>query len=125
MNRRLGILSASELLQQLALHRVIPQPFLAIVPRTGSPYISVLAFAAFSGMLYGTSGASLPIISEMFSLVWLCVMSLFPISLLLLKFNRGRLPRQTPTTLFVILGALLVSPAIFAGNVAYKPQTAG
>ncbi|KAF8957524.1 AAAP amino acid permease [Flammula alnicola] len=120
-----GILSACELLEQLALHRVIPKLFLNLIPRTGSPYVSVLSFVAFSGMLYATAGASLNVISEMFSLVWLTVMSLFPISLLLLKFNRGRLRRQTSTKLITVVAALVVAPVIFAGNVAFKPQTAG
>jgi amino acid transporter len=104
---------------------VLPKFFLYLMPRMGSPYVSVLCFAAFSGMLYATAGASLNIISEMFSLVWLCVMALFPVSLLLLKFNRGRLPRQRQTRLVVVVAALVVVPVVFAGNVAYKPQTAG
>ncbi|KAF8902544.1 AAAP amino acid permease [Gymnopilus junonius] len=120
-----GILAASELLEQLALHRVIPQLFLRLLPKTGSPYVSVLSFMAFCALLYATAGASLTIISDMFSLVWLTVMSLFPISLLLLKYNRGRLQRKTSTRLFVIIAALLVAPTIFAGNIAYHPRTAG
>lgn len=120
-----GILSACELLQQLALHRVVPRLFLAVVPRTGAPYVSMLAFTAFSGLLYGTAGASLVIVSEMFSLVWLTVMALFPAALLLLRFNRGQLPRARRTQLGVVVSALLIAPVVFAGNVAYKPQTAG
>lgn len=120
-----GILSACDLLQQLALHRVVPRLFLAVVPRTGAPYVSMLAFTAFSGLLYGTAGASLVIVSEMFSLVWLTVMALFPAALLLLRFNRGQLPRARRTQLGVIASALLIAPVVFAGNVAYKPQTAG
>ncbi|KJA23900.1 hypothetical protein HYPSUDRAFT_39416 [Hypholoma sublateritium FD-334 SS-4] len=120
-----GILSACELLQQLALHRVVPRLFLAVVPRTGAPYFSVLAFTAFSGLLYATAGASLVVVSEMFSLVWLTVMALFPAALLLLRFNRGQLPRARRTQLCVVASALLIAPVVFAGNVAYKPQTAG
>lgn len=120
-----GILSACELLEQLASHRVIPQVFLRQLPVTRSPYIAVACFAGFSGILYASAGASLNIISEMFSLVWLTVMALFPISLILLKFNRGRLLRDSETKLMVILGALLIVPAVFAGNVAINPQMAG
>lgn len=76
-------------------------------------------------MLYATAGASLTVISEMFSLVWLTVMSLFPISLLLLKFNRGRLPRTSRTSLLIVVAALLVAPVILAGNIAFNPKTAG
>ncbi|KAJ3506729.1 hypothetical protein NLJ89_g6709 [Agrocybe chaxingu] len=120
-----GILSACELLDQLALHRVIPQLFLKLLPKTGSPYVSVLSFVAFSGVLYASSGASLTIVSQMFSLVWLTVMALFPVSLLLLKFNRGRLPRGRKTRLVVLGLALATVPVVWAGNVAYEPRTAG
>lgn len=120
-----GILSACELLDQLALHRVIPHLFLKLIPRTGSPYISVLSFVVFSGMLYATAGANLVVVSEMFSLVWLTVMTLFPIALLLLKFNRGRLPRENPVKLITICGALVISAVVLSGNIAYNPKTAG
>ncbi|KAF8888797.1 amino acid permease-domain-containing protein [Infundibulicybe gibba] len=96
-----GILSACELLEQLASHRILPNLFLNTIPATGSPYLSVLLFTGFCGILYASAGASLNIISSMFSLVWLTVMALFPISLLLLKFNRGRLGRNFQTPLLV------------------------
>ncbi|KAF9556823.1 hypothetical protein CPC08DRAFT_641000 [Agrocybe pediades] len=120
-----GILAACELFEQLTMHRVIPKVFLRVIPKTGSPYVSVLSFIAFCGMLYATAGASLTVISEMFSLVWLTVMSLFPVSLLLLRFNRGRLPRSPRTRLSIIVFALIVAPVVFAGNIAYNPKTAG
>ncbi|KAF9484090.1 hypothetical protein BDN70DRAFT_891267 [Pholiota conissans] len=133
-----GILSACELLTQLATHRVLPQFFLHPLPfspfalfssnhptPSQTPYIAILAFAAFCGMLFATAGASLDVISEMFSLVWLCVMALFPISLLLLKFNRGRLPRKGSAGVGVLVLAGLVVGSVGAGNIAYKPRTAG
>ena len=62
----------------------------------------------------------------MFSLVWLLVMALFPVSLLLLKFNRGHLKRDgKPTKLVVILAAVSLVVLVFAGNVIYQPQAAG
>lgn len=57
--------------------------------------------------------------------MWLTVMSLFPLSLLLLKFNRGRLPRQSHTPLWIILLALAVAATVIAGNVSIEPSTAG
>jgi hypothetical protein len=59
-----------------------------------------------------------------FCLVWLTVMMLFPLSLLLLKFNRGRLPRTPNTPLRVIFSAFAVAIAVFAGNIAVNPKTA-
>ncbi|KAG6917339.1 hypothetical protein DXG01_002910 [Tephrocybe rancida] len=120
-----GILSACELLEQLSLDRVLPEFFRRPLPRTGSPYVSVLSFIAFSGVLYASARANLNVISQMFSLVWLTVMSLFPLTLILLKFNRGRLPRDSSTPLAVIVIAIIVSIVVFAGNIAVNPATAG
>ncbi|KAG6860603.1 hypothetical protein C0995_009424 [Termitomyces sp. Mi166 len=119
-----GILSACELLEQLALHRVLPNFFLRTLPTTRALYVSVLSFMVFSGILYVSAGASLNVISQMFSLVWLTVMSLFPLTLLLLKFNRGRIPRSSHTPLAVIIAAILVSIVVFVGNITVNPATA-
>ena len=121
-----GILSSCELLGQLALHRIIPSMFLTLLPRTRSPYVSILSFGTFGAALYATASSNLVVISEMFSLVWLLVMALFPVSLLLLKFNRGRLRRDgKPTKLVVILAAVSLVLIVFTGNVIYQPQAAG
>ncbi|KAJ7106514.1 amino acid permease-domain-containing protein [Mycena epipterygia] len=120
-----GILSACELFEQLAHDRILPQLFLNVLPLSGAPYISVLAFTAFNAMLYASAGASLAIVSKMFSLVWLTVMALFPLALLLLRFNRGRLPRARTTPLSLVALALALTPVVFVGNVAIDPSTAG
>lgn len=121
-----GILSACELFEQLSHHRVLPQVFLKVTPKTDAPYVSVFSFVAFCGLLYASARANLRVISEMFSIVWLCVMALFPLSLLLLRFNRGRLRRRSVTNLSTVLVALLIIfPAILAGNIAVNPKTAG
>jgi hypothetical protein len=59
-----------------------------------------------------------------FALVWLTVMTLFPLSLLSLKFNRGRLPRTPQTPLSIIFAALSVALTVFAGNIAVDPRAA-
>ena len=58
------------------------------------------------------------------ALVWLAVMMLFPLSLLLLKYNRGRLPRLPRTPLLVIFGTIAVSLVIFVGNIILDTLTA-
>ena len=95
------------------------------MPYTASAHISVLAFIGFCGVLYASSGASLSILSKMFTLVWLCVMALFPLSLLLLKFNRGRLPRARRTSIWIIFIAFGIALTIICGNIAIDPTTAG
>ncbi|KAJ7838865.1 amino acid permease-domain-containing protein [Mycena olivaceomarginata] len=110
---------------KLAHDRVVPRVFLNALRLTDAPYVSVLAFMACNVMMYGCAGGSLAIVSQMFSLVWLTVMAIFPIALLMLRFNRGRLPRNTRTPLSVIIASLAVTAAVFAGNVAIDPTTVG
>jgi hypothetical protein len=58
-------------------------------------------------------------------MVWLVVMALFPLALLLLQFNRGRLPRKPRTSLLMIFLTLAVAVTITGGNVALDPTTVG
>ncbi|CAL1697826.1 unnamed protein product [Somion occarium] len=82
------------------------------------------------GVLTGILGAcelsdSLSIVSKMFSLIWLAVMTLFPIAVLLLKFNRGRLPRQPRTSLTIVFSTLIIAFVIIGGNIAIDPTIVG
>ncbi|KAI4527006.1 hypothetical protein K525DRAFT_264562 [Schizophyllum commune Loenen D] len=120
-----GILSACELLEQLSRDRVLPRAFNHPLPLTGAHYLSVGAFVVLSIVLYASTGASLTIISKMFSLVWLTVMTLFPVALIILRFNRGHLQRTSKTSFTVIVACMAVAAAVFAGNIAIEPTTAG
>ncbi|KAG6337018.1 hypothetical protein ID866_2078 [Astraeus odoratus] len=121
----IGIISACELLCELSRDRVLPHAFRAQFPLTGAPYLAILSFVTFSAAIYASTGANLAIISAMFSVVWLAVMALFPVSLVLLRFSRPRLPRASQCSLAVIVGSILVAAIVFAGNVAMNPSIAG
>ncbi|KAI0070664.1 hypothetical protein K474DRAFT_1669815 [Panus rudis PR-1116 ss-1] len=120
-----GILGASELSNRLSHDRLLPQLFLRRLPVTGAPFASMISFAVFCGVLYATAGASLSIVSKMFSCIWLIVMTLFPVAVLLLKFNRGRLPRQPHTPLSVVFLALLIAFVAIGGNISIDPTIIG
>lgn len=62
---------------------------------------------------------------DRFSLIWLAVMTLFPIAVLLLKFNRGRLPREPRTSLGVVFITLAVAFVVIGGNIAIDPSIVG
>jgi hypothetical protein len=57
--------------------------------------------------------------------VWLATMTAFPVSVLLLKFNRGRLRRTRKTSLSIIFLTLAVIPVVVAGNILLDPSTIG
>ncbi|TDL27804.1 hypothetical protein BD410DRAFT_893978 [Rickenella mellea] len=120
-----GILSACALLERLAHDRAVPQIFAKRMPLTGSHAVAIFAFTVLCGVLYASAGANAVIISKMFTLTWLSVMALFPVSVLLLKFNRWRLPRTNRASLGVVVAALILSCVVFAGNVALDPTTVG
>jgi hypothetical protein len=52
-------------------------------------------------------------------------MALFPLSTLLLKFNRGRLSRNPRTPLLLVLLALAALAVITGGNIAINPTIVG
>ena len=60
-----------------------------------------------------------------FSLVWLTVMTLFPLTLLLLKFNRGRLTRSKHISVLIVFFTLAVAATMVGGNIAIDPTTIG
>jgi hypothetical protein len=62
---------------------------------------------------------------DRFALNWLTVMALFPCSLLLLKFSRGRLPRNFRTSLTVIFVTLAMAAAAAVGNVLINVAALG
>ncbi|KAG1787462.1 hypothetical protein EV424DRAFT_1466956 [Suillus variegatus] len=88
---------------------ILPRVFLATVPATGAPYVAIINILTL----------------DRFAMVWLAVMALFPVSLLLLRFSRPRLPRASQCSLFVVAGAISVTVTVAAGNVAIDPTIAG
>ncbi|KAI0083586.1 amino acid permease-domain-containing protein [Irpex rosettiformis] len=120
-----GILSACELFERLARDRLLPQLFRRRIPITRAPAYSIFAFFVFSFALYAIPGANLSIVSKMFSLIWLSVMALFPLAVLLLKFNRGRLSRDCRAPLGKVLFTLAIVAVMIGGNVAIDPSIVG
>ncbi|KAF8183234.1 amino acid permease-domain-containing protein [Mycena galopus ATCC 62051] len=131
----IGIIGVCELFTKLAHDRIVPHAFLRTLHltdarwlpflRTEAPYVSVAAFMGCNVVMYASAAGQLGVVSNMFSLVWLTVMALFPVALLCLQFNRGRLPRASKTPLSVSAVSLVVTVAVFAGNIAIDPATAG
>ena len=58
-------------------------------------------------------------------MVWLFVMTLFPLSNLLLKFDRGRLSREPRTPILVLFTTFGIAFAVIGGNIALDPTTIG
>ncbi|THH31703.1 hypothetical protein EUX98_g2455 [Antrodiella citrinella] len=119
-----GVLGVCELAERLARDRLLPQAFLRRLG-TGAPIVSIMSFLVFNIIIYASSGFNLVIISKMFSFVWLIVMTLFPLSVLLLKFNRGRLPRDRRVPISVVFLTFGVVFTAIGGNIAIDPTIVG
>ncbi|KAL4267203.1 hypothetical protein AB1N83_003056 [Pleurotus pulmonarius] len=120
-----GFVSSCQLFEQLAQDRILPQLYLKTMRVTSSPHISIFTCASFCALLYATAAADLSLLSKMFSFTFLCTMATFPLSLLLLKFRRRRLPRTPHTPLLLVFVTMAVSAVLIAGNIAIDPTTAG
>ncbi|BGP17752.1 hypothetical protein JCM10213v2_005794 [Rhodosporidiobolus nylandii] len=113
-----GLISAIALLQRVSLDGYLPIKLLRPLPVTGAPALVVALFAALCVFVYASSGNSLSVVSNMFALVFLAVMALYPLNLLLLRYNRPTLPRphlKRRTPFLLILFTLSLALALIAG----------
>ncbi|GAA5888603.1 hypothetical protein JCM6882_009016 [Rhodosporidiobolus microsporus] len=122
-----GLISAIALIQRLSLDGYLPRLLLKPLPITGSPSFVVGLFTALCIVVYTSSGNSLSVVSNMFALVFLGVMALYPLSLLILLYNRPSLPRPTahPTPFLWTLLTLLLSLSLIAGVIWNKAVSVG
>ncbi|KAF7313066.1 AAAP amino acid permease [Mycena kentingensis (nom. inval.)] len=123
----------AQLFEQLAKDRIVPPMFLSTLPLTRAPHFSIFAIALLNAAFYASAGMSVVVVSKMFSLVWLTLMGIFPLALLLLRFNRGRMllplcshaTTRKLTRLSTIFAALVVTLVVLAGNIWVDVSTAG
>ncbi|GAA5879607.1 hypothetical protein JCM3774_004283 [Rhodotorula dairenensis] len=119
-----GLVAALELLYRLSLDGFLPQWFLKPIPITGVPALVVVLFTSLSILVYVTSAMSLSVVSSLFALVFLSIMLLYPISLLLLLYNRPTLLGSTRRSSFLlIVGTLLLDMILIGGVVAHDPMS--
>ncbi|GAA5998495.1 APC family permease [Rhodotorula paludigena] len=121
-----GLISAIALLHRMSLDGTLPRLLLKPLPHTGVPALVVILFTALCLVIYATSGAHLGVISSMFAIVFLSIMALYPVSLLILSYNRPTLPRRARRTPFLlVLLTLVLSLALIAGVVSTDPASIG
>jgi hypothetical protein len=108
---------------------------------TQSPYLAIGGFSLVNAVIYATSAAKLTTLSQMsvllldkswlhtytssYSMTFLAIMLFFPFSALLLRFNRGRLPRNPVATLSRVIVTLALAVILIAGNAAISPIALG
>ncbi|SPO20620.1 uncharacterized protein UTRI_00096 [Ustilago trichophora] len=116
-----GIVAFCGLVDALCDDRVVPQWLQRRLPKTGATYPSIGLFVTLTLIMSATCGFSLTTLSSVFSVSFLCVMTLFGISLVLLKYARPWLPRSPITSLMMVLLGIGIGVTAMAGNFALSP----
>lgn len=116
-----GIVAFCGLVDALCCDRVVPQLLQRKLAKTGATYPSIALFLALTLVMSATCSFNLTTLSSVFSVSFLCVMTLFGISLLLLKYARPSLPRTPIANLTTVLLGICIGIVAMAGNFALSP----
>ncbi|KAJ9477109.1 AAAP amino acid permease [Pseudozyma hubeiensis] len=116
-----GIVAFCGLVDTLCDDRVVPRALQRRLPKTGATYPSVALFLALTLVMSATCGFNLTTLSSVFSVSFLCVMTLFGVSLVLLKYARPSLPRSPIAHLSIVLLGIGTGITAMAGNFALSP----
>ncbi|SJX60084.1 uncharacterized protein SRS1_11398 [Sporisorium reilianum f. sp. reilianum] len=116
-----GIIAFCGLVDTLCDDRVVPRALQRRLAKTGATYPSIALFLALTLVMSATCGFSLTTLSSVFSVSFLCVMTLFGVSLVLLKYARPSLPRAPVTSLGTVLLGIGIGITAMAGNFALSP----
>ncbi|PVG04382.1 hypothetical protein CPB86DRAFT_843350 [Serendipita vermifera] len=120
-----GLFTACGLLKRLAEDGVLPNFFLRQVPITKQLLLTPIFFLIACIVMYASTGFNLVVLSSIFSVTLLTVLLLYPISNILLKYNRNRLPRRYKASLLVTFLAFAAMVTVLVGNLILSPIALG
>jgi len=109
------------LISRMTLDRCLPQ-FLLAVNRRGTQHRIILLFFVLCASILIVTKGDLFALAGVYTISFLCVMSLFAIGNGLLKIRRARLPRRYHASWFAIFIALAATIAGIFGNVMIDPR---
>ncbi|KAH8922094.1 hypothetical protein BT69DRAFT_1220705 [Atractiella rhizophila] len=118
-----GILSTISLIQRLSVDRVIPSFFTQEVTWAKTPPWSILAFVFLSGVLYATTAADIVIISQIFTVVWLTVMFLFPVAYIFLVLKRPSIIPSGENYIWLALFTVILIVVVTVNNLVLNIKT--
>lgn len=120
-----GIFTACNLMTTLTHDGVLPKFALRPMPLTGQPFLTPIFFLLACIVMYATAAFRLATMSSIFSVTVLTVLLMYPISNILLKFNRDRLPRKYKTSLMMTALAFVSTLTVLIGNLVLSPIALG
>ena len=113
------------MIRRMSLDRVMPQFFLRENRLRHTNHWIILAFFALSTSILLVTQGKLETLGGVYTLAFLSVMALFAIGNMLLKKERGRLPRDVRASWITVTVALFAVLVGVAGNVVQEPRNIG
>ncbi|KZP00412.1 hypothetical protein CALVIDRAFT_533426 [Calocera viscosa TUFC12733] len=120
-----GVVMLCGLVNRLASDHTLPHIFLKRLPITHSEFVSIGFCLALSLILYASCGFNLDLLSSIFAIAFLFLMAQYPISHIMLRFNRDRLPRKYRAPLWLSVLGLCSMIVLEVGNIIQDPKTIG
>ena len=109
-----GYVGVTGLANRMTLDRCLPQFFLSRNPWRGTLHWIIIGFFLLTTSLFVIVNGNVSILDGVYAIAFLCVMALFSIGNMVLKYKRNRLPRETRASWWTVIIAFF---AVIAGAV--------
>lgn len=109
------------LARRMSLDQVLPQVLLSENRLRGTNHWIILSFLALCASILWITSGRVELLAGVYTISFLSVMALFAIGNLLLKQERGELPRATEASVATVLVALLAVLIALLGNIVLEP----
>jgi len=117
-----GYVGITGLVHRMALDRLLPNFLLHKNPLTHTNHWIIIGFFLTTSSLYLLVRGNVQVLSGVYTVSFLSVMSLFAIGNMLLKYKRSQLPREIKTRWVFVLLALTSVAVALIGNVVLQPS---
>jgi len=111
------------LVRRLALDRCLPSALLQINSCRGTPHVIIIGFFGVTSSLLLILQGDVDMLSSVYNLAFLCVMTAFAIACGVLKWKRPLLSRLVIASPFAVAAALFCVVTGLVGNVLRSPST--
>lgn len=109
------------LARRMSLDQVLPQVLLSENRLRGTNHWIILSFLTLCASILWITGGRVELLAGVYTISFLSVMALFAIGNLLLKQERGELPRATEASVATVLVALVAVLVALLGNIMLEP----
>jgi len=109
------------LIRRLALDRIAPQTLLQENPLRHTNHYIIIGFFLLCSSLFAVANGQIDTLSGVYTSAFLCVMGLFALANMMLKYKRSRLPREAYAAWPIVIIAFFGVVAAFVANALVAP----